>query len=305
MATNKSAALEELLAAFGQTPTYTAKTEEQLRQQAMTEKQSYYDQLRLAAQQAHDRNDLALQQQRDSLQATYDKQREASAEQYRQVYSQADREMLRRGMQRSSYGLQTLANVNQAGAKAQQQLYDQQGAAEGSIDAQRALLTQQLSEQMLQYNANQQADAQARYDELEQREFDRQQDSLDRQNALAQLIYQYTMQEQQAAQNQSNWQAEFDESVRQYNESRKTSSGTGSGSNKVSADAYNGQPQNTWGSFMDSLFGGTTDSWLSTALSGATAGSTDAPAGVDKTPQKKKRTVGGGHTSQATVTMKD
>ena len=32
MATNKSAALEELLAAFGQTPTYTAKTEEQLRQ---------------------------------------------------------------------------------------------------------------------------------------------------------------------------------------------------------------------------------------------------------------------------------
>lgn len=280
MATKKSEAMEELLAAFGKTPTYTAKTEEQLRQQAATEKQSYYDQLRLSTQQAHARNDLALQQQREGLQATYDKQREASAEQYRKAYSQADREILRRGMQRSSYGVQTLANVNQAGAKAQQQLYDQQGAAEGNIDAQRALLAQQLGDQLRQYDANQLADAQARYDELAEREYGRQQDAADRQNALAQQIYQLTFQEQQAAQNQANWeaqmqyqkeadtqaqanwQAEFDESVRQFNAGRSGSGGSsgrgsGNGSNVGSVPVPNETPASgtsmTYDDFMSSL----------------------------------------------------
>lgn len=49
----------------------------------------------------------------DSLNYSYGKKAERSDEQYRQAYSQADRQMLSRGMQRSSYGAQTLANLDQ------------------------------------------------------------------------------------------------------------------------------------------------------------------------------------------------
>lgn len=80
MAGTKSAAdaLQKLLEQYNQTSSYVPKTADQIRQQAQGEYQSYYDQLRLAAQQAQARNDLALQQQREGLQRTYDKQREAS-----------------------------------------------------------------------------------------------------------------------------------------------------------------------------------------------------------------------------------
>lgn len=55
---------------------YTPKTDEQIKAQAEGEYKSYYDQLRLAAQQQKDASDLALQQRREGLKATYDKQRE-------------------------------------------------------------------------------------------------------------------------------------------------------------------------------------------------------------------------------------
>ena len=75
-------ALQKLLEQYNQTSSYVPKTADQIRQQAQGEYQSYYDQLRLAAQQAQARNDLALQQQREGLQRTYDKQREASQKEY-------------------------------------------------------------------------------------------------------------------------------------------------------------------------------------------------------------------------------
>ena len=138
-----SDALKKLLEQYNQTSSYVPKTADQIRQQAQGEYQSYYDQLRLAAQQAQARNDLALQQQREGLQRTYDKQREASQKEYENAYSRADRQQLSRGMQRSSYTAQVLANLTKEGAEAQQELWDAQGAAEGNIDAQRTQLAAQ------------------------------------------------------------------------------------------------------------------------------------------------------------------
>lgn len=62
----------------------------------------------------------------DSLNYSYGKKRESSDEQFRQAYSQADRQMLSRGMQRSSYGAQTLANIDQRRVEAQNDIYDNQ-----------------------------------------------------------------------------------------------------------------------------------------------------------------------------------
>ena len=62
----------------------------------------------------------------DSLNYSYGKQRDNSDEQFRKAYSQADRQMLSRGMQRSSYGAQTLADIDKQRVKAQNDIYDAQ-----------------------------------------------------------------------------------------------------------------------------------------------------------------------------------
>lgn len=95
----------------------------------------------------------------DSLDYSYGVKADRSDEQFRQAYSQADRQMLGRGMQRSSYGAQTLANLDQ-----------QRLRARNDIESEKI------------------ADYENRLQDVEQQE-----------------------------QQQANWQAQFDEGVRQFN----------------------------------------------------------------------------------------
>lgn len=221
-------ALKKLLEQYNQTSSYVPKTADQIRQQAQGEYQSYYDQLRLAAQQAQARNDLALQQQREGLQRTYDKQREASQKEYENAYSRADRQQLSRGMQRSSYTAQVLANLTKEGAEAQQELWDAQGAAEGNIDAQRTQLASQLADQLSQYSASEAADVLARIKQLEDQEYDRGRENDQYKNSLSAQIYQFLYQGEQDKIAQEQWQKEFDENVRQWN-AQYGSKGAGGG----------------------------------------------------------------------------
>ena len=244
---------------------YTPKTDEEIRAQAAGEYKSYYDQLRLAAQQQNAASDLVLKQRKESLQATYDDQRKQSAKEYADAYSSADRLALSRGMQRSSYNNQTLANISIQGAEAQQAIDKQQAAAEADIDAQRTQLAQQLAQQLLQYNASEAADVLARIRELDDQEYERGLTATEYKNSLASQIYQYMYQAQrdqiadqqwqqqmdyqaqrdqianqqwqqqmdyQAQRDQiadQQWQQQFDESVRQYNDSHQKSSSGSSG----------------------------------------------------------------------------
>ena len=61
-----------------------------------------------------------------SLDYAYGDQRRKSDEQYAQAYSQADRQALSRGMQRSSYNAQTLANLRQKGIEANNNITSEQ-----------------------------------------------------------------------------------------------------------------------------------------------------------------------------------
>lgn len=228
-------ALKKLLEQYNQTSSYVPKTADQIRQQAKGEYQSYYDQLRLAAQQAQARNDLALQQQREGLQRTYDKQREASQKEYENAYSRADRQQLSRGMQRSSYTAQVLANLTKEGAEAQQELWDAQGAAEGNIDAQRTQLAAQLADQLSQYSASEAADVLARIKQLEDQEYDRVRENDQYKNSLSAQIYQFLYQGEQDKIAQEQWQKEFDENVRQWN-AQYGSKGSGGGGNNYNHD---------------------------------------------------------------------
>lgn len=178
---------------------YTRRTDDDLQRIAKQQYQSYYDQLRRAAQQKADRETLALENQRAGIQRSYAQQQEESAKQYRQAYSQADREILRRGMQRSSYGAQRLANVSLEQAKAAQKIQDAQAGAEGNLDAQIAQLQGQLADTMAGYDAGQAADIMARYNELQAEEYDRAREA------------------EQYAESIRQFQTQYDEGIREFN----------------------------------------------------------------------------------------
>lgn len=201
-------ALEHLLAQL-QNGGYAQKTTEELQKQASNRYKGLYDQKRLSAQQAYETSDQALAQQLAGLQASYDKQREASAENYEKAYSQLDRQMLGRGMQRSSYNSASLANLRREGAEAQQDINDAQTAQEQNIAEQRKLASQQLSQQIAQYDASQAADELAYLDDLENREYERGQADRAMQNDLALALYNAQFQREQADREQSNWESNF------------------------------------------------------------------------------------------------
>lgn len=196
--------------------TYRPKTEQEIQEQARSDYQSYYDQLRRAAMNEYSMNDLALAQQRAGLQSSYDKSREASARQYRQAYSNADRSLLNRGMQRSSYAAQTLANVAQQGAEAQQAIWDAQVAAEGNIDAQRRQLAGNLASTMMGYDAGQASDVMSRVWGLRDTEYDRQVNRANTLNSLANQLYGYLSQNNEYSRNQWNTENTMRENQHQF-----------------------------------------------------------------------------------------
>ena len=224
-----------------QNNTYTPPTEAEMQQTAQNRYQSYYDQQRLQAQQGHEQTNLALTQQLSSLNQAYGHQLQQSAENYRNAYSQADRQMLGRGMQRSSYGSQVLTGVQRAGAKAADEIMSNQALAVGNVEEQRTLLAQQLAAQLQQYSASQASDILAYIDELEAQGYDRQSAANQYNNSLAAQIYQFANQEQQQTQAQANWLAEFNESQRQFNQlhsgsNRNRTTGPGRTNYDITAD---------------------------------------------------------------------
>ena len=62
----------------------------------------------------------------DSLNYSYGEKREASDKAYDKLASQTNNQLLSRGMQRSSYGAQTVANVGKQKVDAQNQIYNEQ-----------------------------------------------------------------------------------------------------------------------------------------------------------------------------------
>lgn len=222
--TAKSAELQELIDSL-QNNTYTPRTTEELQQKAQNRYQSFYDQKRLSAQQEYERNAAALEKELAGLDTTYAKQREQSEKAYAQAYSQADRNMLAKGMQRSSYGAQVLANLQAEGNEALQDIADAEAAQRQGLADKQSLLAEQLAAQLKQYDANQAADILAYMEELEDEEYERGRAAMQYNNQLAAQIYEYLMAEQDRETEASRWQAEFDLALKQYEDGKKKSSG--------------------------------------------------------------------------------
>lgn len=246
--------LQNLINQYNSYQAYTPKTAEQIKEQAEGEYQSLYDQRRRTAQQQQERSDLALQQQLAGLGRTYDKAREASVRDYNTRYSQAARQQLSRGMQRSSYGAQVLANIGLAGAEAQNDLWERQTEAEGNIEQQRTQLAQQLADQLAGFDADQAADVLNRIRQLEDQEYERGVTNQNTKNQLSAQIYQFIYQAERDKVADEQWQKQFDESVRQFDETHKKSPGGGGGSKKKATaptKTTQVQQQSAYDQFMD------------------------------------------------------
>ena len=174
--------------------TYTPKTDEQIQAEAENRFKTQYDQQRTAAQQAYDTSALALDQQRAGLETSYAKQAEQAAQATRQNYAAADRQSLTRGMQRSSYNNATLANINNAGAKTQNEIQQALTTAQGNVDQQKTLLTQQLAQTLAGYETGLANDVAAYLDTLKQQEYERKLASDQYRNELLMALYEYGQQ---------------------------------------------------------------------------------------------------------------
>ena len=269
--------LEELIAQLNSqnANTYTPLTAEQIQQQAQTRYEGTYGQKKLSAQQAYETSDQALAQQLAGLQATYDKQREQSRENYAQAASQADRQSLGRGMQRSSYNNATISNINLKGAKAQQEISDTQAAQTANLNEQRALLAKQLAAQNAQYDAAMQSDMLAYQDELEAREYERLLADSQYRNQLAMQLYEYQFQKDQAKLEQERWEAEFDAAYGGGDDGGYSGGGSSDSSSKNSSslwDALGSGKTNTLAKTLSSQVSAfkkatTTDDYKTTATS--------------------------------------
>ena len=284
----QSKELQELIEGL-QTSTYVPKSQEELQQKAQNRYQSVYDQKRLSAQQEYERNAAALDKQLAGLGAAYDKQREESAKSYAQAYSQADRNLLSKGMQRSSYGAQVLSNVQLEGAEAQQEISDQEAAKRLGLEDEQALLAQQLAAQLKSYDAQQAADILAYMEELEQQEYDREQQAIQYQNNLSMQIYEYLMGEKQAETEQSRWQSEFDLALKQYEDNKKKSSGGGSYNNGGTSTKNQTPPvsDDDLYKMLDDAFGGSGDADVDVTTGAAPTAGAAPKASEDITEQLK------------------
>lgn len=160
----------------------------------------------------------------DSLDYSYGRQREESAKSFAQAYSQADRQMLGRGMQRSSYGAQTLANINKQGIDAQNDIYAAQIA-----DYQNRLTDIENQEKEderweRQFEYQQQRDTVADTQWQTQFDYGKSRDTVADQQWQTQFDYQKT----RDTTSDKQWKMQFDESKRQFNVLHPSDSGSSS-----------------------------------------------------------------------------
>ena len=227
---------------------YKAKTDDEIKAAAEAQVNSQYDAAKLNAQQAADKTTLALQQQLESLAPSYDRQLEESRKAYEQAYSKVDRQALSRGMQRSSYNAQVLANLLQEGNKAAGDIQAQRTAQEANINANISQTAQQLAEQLAQMETARASDLKAAEDALRDQEYNRNQ----AQNELLLNLYQLA---EQGGHNK----------------------GTGVGSSGVSSGGSSYTPPSYVSDILGYTPGGTTAK--NTSASGSSANSSKSSSG--------------------------
>lgn len=173
---------------------YTPRTEEQLRQEAETRFQTQYNQQKLTAQQNYAAKDLAYEQQVKQLQDSLAVGQRSIAQDTASSIASANRYMITRGMQRSSYGAANQANLALKGQQNLLELQRQYDSNAAGVASNRALLAQQLADTLAQYDIDYLNDVQSYIDEQKQLDYDRHVASQQYANELNIQLYQLNQQ---------------------------------------------------------------------------------------------------------------
>lgn len=195
---------------------YKPLSEEEILMQSQNQYKNLYDQQVLGAQQAYDTGEQAYGKQLDQVALSHDRQIEQVKEQTKYATSTADRNALTRGMQRSSYNLATLSNIQLAGDKAQVSIGEARTRAEFDIAEQRTLKAQQLAQTLQQARNAYETNVLTYADKLRDREAQRMTDATRYQNEIAMALYDYQNRAEQQQQQYNQWLMEFNENVRQF-----------------------------------------------------------------------------------------
>ena len=175
------------------TGNYTPKTEEELLAQAQNRYAAEYGEKRLAAQQSYDQGTAALAEQEAVLAGEYQTQMADSMRNTQAQLSQADRDALSKGMQRSSYRAASMNNIRAAGEGSLNALRQGLLQTQERLTRERAQLATRLADTLAQYDISFEADVQAYLDTLRDQEYDREVAANQYADKIARALYEYEL----------------------------------------------------------------------------------------------------------------
>ena len=153
--------------------TYTPRTDAELQTAAQNRYASVYNQKRTTAQQSYQTKNLAYERQLADLQNKLIDSRAAVQKNTADSLASANRYLVNRGMQRSSYGAANAARIEAAGQTNLTNLLRDYNVNANTIQQNRSLLAQQLAETLAAYDTDMQSDILAYIDEQKQVDYDR------------------------------------------------------------------------------------------------------------------------------------
>ena len=173
-----------------QQPSYTAKSDEELRKEAEAMYETKYNADKLAAEQKNDAYQLAIQQQIDALTNALGKSQQDTQKSYEQTGNRLQRLLTARGMGRSTYAGDVAQNNENNMQKALGELLTDYQSKTGQLAQQGAQYRQQTADTLAQLLKDKQTNIDNYLYQLQGREYDRTTSTQDRYNSLVSSLQQ-------------------------------------------------------------------------------------------------------------------
>lgn len=152
---------------------YTARTDEQLQQEAQQRVGETYDTMREAATQRQAIIEDAYEREMQALSDALATGQQAVAGQVARANESIDDYINTRSMQRTSYGASAKGNIEANMLKAAALMQQQYETANAGVESQKVLLARQLGDTLAQYDKDYLSDVQAYIDAQKQLDYDR------------------------------------------------------------------------------------------------------------------------------------
>lgn len=167
-----------------QQPTYSQKSDAELRKEAEAMYETQYNADKLAAQQKNDAYQLAIQQQIDALTSALGKSQQDTQKSYELTGNRLQRMLTARGMGRSTYAGDAAQNNANNMQKALGELLSDYQSKTGQLAQQGAQYRQQTADTLAQLLKDKQTNINNYLYQLQGREYDRTTSTQDRYNSL-------------------------------------------------------------------------------------------------------------------------